>query len=109
MAKTYKRMTFAERCENNKYKVTPYITPQKDETYQTVQIVHDGKVTKRLKKVVNDAGARLAKYKVSDFSINNLNAVGAQLQPTIMHHDTHTNVDIAETQLNNIINSQINK
>lgn len=101
----YKALSFTERTLNKKYKQKCNCT--NPDVYEVTQSdVLDEKTQRlvrrsELRKCSDDT---LSHLKVSDFALENLLSVGATLNPCQLSHDLNTNMNIAETALNNINN-----
>lgn len=105
MAKTYKSISYSDRMRNPKHKFCCVPQVMETYTYVSVEEVKDNKVTKRLKKVISHTSDMLKKYRVNDFCLQNLLAIGAPLNPAHLNLDQHTALTVAETQLENITKS----
>lgn len=98
----YKSTSFIERKKNIKFK-------QKCTCYNPVvyEVIQEDKLDDKTQRIVRssklrESNAQLSHFKVSDFAMENLQAIGATLSPCQLSHDLNTNMIIAENALNKI-------
>lgn len=102
MAKQYKAISHVDRMHNPQHSVQCDIYLVDTFTYQNVEDVRYGIVTKKLKKVKSSVSDSLKKFRASDFCLQNLLSIGAPLNPVHLNLDQHTAMSVAEEQLSNI-------
>ena len=93
-----KKLTFKE-CEPIS---VPYVVDKRFVTEQ-VKDERSKRIISRSKFQPIDNATAMSKYKVSDFAMENLIAIGANLQPCKLSTNTFASISNMETQLSNIV------
>lgn len=100
----------------SKYKSTSFIERKKNLVFKqkctcnnpvVYEVIQEDKLDEKTQRIVRSSKLRksdtsLSHLKVSDFALENLQAIGATLSPCQLSHDLNTNMIIAETALNQI-------
>lgn len=106
--KIYKSISHIERLENPSFRPDPAVQPSEHYTFGIEQVVDKftNRVVKKIVKKLDNPDPH-KHLKVSDFSLENLQASGAidNIKPCTLAHDNHTIVSTLETSAHNIIDS----
>lgn len=107
MSKNYKCITYADRMQNPVHKCKPkvphydtYVLEEKREYNEKIGRVLPKSTFKKIEK------NPLSHLNVNDFSLENLQAIGAPLNPCTMKHDTNTATSIMENNITKFNQSQ---
>lgn len=100
MSKNYKCITYADRMQNPAHKCKIKV-PQ----YDVYSLEEKMELNERLGRILSKSSFKkidknpLSHLKVSDFSLENLQAIGAPLNPCSMKHDINTATSIMENNV----------
>lgn len=104
----YKCVRHIERLKNPKFKVKSNFIPEEHYNFSVENVVDDttNRVVKKMVKKLDNTDPH-KHLKVSDFSLENLQASGAisHILPCSLVHDNHTIVNSLTKSAENIINS----
>ena len=100
MSNKFKSITYADRMQNPVYKCKPVVPKYDTFVLEQVRELNPqlGRVLPKstFKKIEKNP---LSHLKVNDFSLENLQAIGAPLNPCTMKHDTNTAIAIMENNI----------
>lgn len=93
-----------KKCTFNECKpITVTFVPDKRFVTEQVKDERSNRIISRSKFQPIDNAKVMAKYKVSDFALENLIAIGANLQPCKLSTNTFASISNMEKQLSNIV------
>lgn len=110
MDKVLKPIPFYDRNNNRKHELKiKFVHPEhRVLSFTEVKNEKTGTICKKSSYKTVDRVSEMANYKVSDFSIENLLAVGAKLTPTHLVGDTDLKMLHLENSVSKIVNNESN-